>query len=721
MRNNIPELPCTSIRLQWQLALSLSIRALGFFTVLMTVGCASQLGSHQVAAPGERLTIDDSYISGDGGQETKQNLGAETVPEDPLGQEAGYQLKEIKLLESMVNPNDTRQANLDSSPALSQEASVAVSAEGMPFPDFLHYIFGEILGVNYVLDPAVAGASGSGEPVTLSLKGKLSQRRLFELSVELMAQRDIEVNYRDGIYFIGPVSVSPSSNRVALAVGKAPSDVPNTRNPILQMVPLEFGIRIHISQLLTELVNAKVTPNFQTNTIMVEGERSEVLRALDIIHMLDVPSAKGRYIGLIELVFTDPMVISLEVKTLLESEGMGVAVNGGNENRGISLLPLASLGGVAVFASSQVQLERTNYWFSLLDVPSSGAELGFYIFTPKNARAADLGDSISQLIALGPTGKVTQGRGQQQTTGSAPSSERFGGAADDEIRMVVDEKSNSLIFQTSASRYNGLLRLLQQLDLMPKQIMLDILVAEVTLKDEFKHGVEWALQRGEVSLTTAGAFGATGIGGIGMIIQGTEGPLNANLLATNSLVNVISNPTMMVLDGESASINVGTSISISGETTQDPISGQRQTTASKYRDTGLSVNISPEITAGRLVKLKVDQSISNATAGSIGSGGNPDIFTRDLSTVVVARSGESILLAGLISESSSDGGSGAPGLSKIPLLGNLFKARARSRDRTELVMVVTAKIMTSEADWISVKDVFSRRLRSLGFSPSEGR
>jgi general secretion pathway protein D len=280
------------------------------------------------------------------------------------------------------------------------------------------------------------------------------------------------------------------------------------------------------------------------------------------------------------------------------------------------------------------------------------------------------------------------------------------------VRVVVDEVSNSLIFLASAAKFNSLRPLLKRMDVLPKQVMLDILIAEVTLKDEFKHGVEWAWRRGEVSLTTEGAFGASSIGGIGVLIAGNEGPITANFIGTNSLVKVLSNPTLMVLDGHDASISVGSSLSVTSETTQDPISGQRQTTSSVYRDTGLSVSVTPEVTSDTSVKLTIDQSISNALPG-VGAGANPDIFTRDLSTIVIAQSGQSILLGGLISESDSEGGSGSPGLSKIPLLGNLFKARSRSNDRSELIMVVTAKILSDPAAWQRVKEDFYRQLKGL--------
>ena len=302
------------------------------------------------------------------------------------------------------------------------------------------------------------------------------------------------------------------------------------------------------------------------------------------------------------------------------------------------------------------------------------------------------------------------------STGNAPSSGRREGLNTDKIKMVVDERANAMVFYTSGSEYQALLPLLSQLDTLPKQVSLDIMIAEVTLKDEFKFGVEWALSRGEVNVTTQGAFGATTIGGLGLVINGAEGPLAANFLNSNSLVKVLSNPTIVVRDGINANINVGSEISVVGQTTQDPINGERQTTTAEYRQTGINVDVTPTVNAEGIVVMEVSMSISNSVPSTSGASGNPDIFSRDITTEVVAESGNTILLGGLISESFSSGVAGVPGFSRIPLLGNLFKSDRDSTDRTELIMLVTPKVLDNAKRWDSVKEDFQRSLKFMEFA-----
>jgi general secretion pathway protein D len=250
---------------------------------------------------------------------------------------------------------------------------------------------------------------------------------------------------------------------------------------------------------------------------------------------------------------------------------------------------------------------------------------------------------------------------------------------------------------------------------MPKQILLEITIAEVSLQDEFKYGFEWALSRGEVNITTDGAFGVSDIGGMGLLINGREGPLTANFMNSNSLVNVLSNPTLLVRDGVSANINVGSDISVVGQTTQDPISGERQTTSSEYRQTGVDITVTPTVNAQGIVVMEINQSISNSVPSTSGAGGNPDIFERSLSTELVARSGQTVMMAGLVSENTSVGGSGAPGLSSLPLVGHLFKSKSNRSDRTELIMLVTPRVLETLEEWDVIIEDFKASLDYLKF------
>lgn len=595
----------------------------------------------------------------------------------------------------------------------SEQGAIEVTAEKMLLRDFVHYTFGELLRVNYVLDETISGdTKGKEGDITLNLIDPVSPRILFGLITDILAKRDINIVHGSDTFYIS----KPDSNvaeRPVIGVGREKKDVPDTVQRILQVVPLEYGIKLSVERTLRGLIKAKITPDFEQSVLFLEGDRTEILHALELVDLLDTPSTRSQHVALIGLDFLAPEVFARDVALLLENEGILTAI-GKPAKRNVAIVPLQQLGAVAVFAVTEQLLGRVQQWAGLIDVPGEGSSEQYFLYHPKNARAKDLGDSVSKLLGFGSVGDREIGQvSSEATTGSAPSASRVSGVNLKDLKMVVDERANALIFFTTGSQYRGLLPLMEKLDIMPLQVLLDITIAEVSLKDEFKYGVEWAVSRGEVALTTQGAFGVSTIGGLGVVINGTEGPLDASFLDTNSLVNVLSKPSLLVRDGVSATIKVGSDISVVGATTQDPISGERQTTTSEYRKTGVNVTVTPTVNGRGIVVMEIDQTISNSVPSSSGASGNPDIFERSLKTELLANTGQTVMMAGLISETSSKGGSGTPLFSKIPLLGGLFKATSNSNDRTELVMLITPRVIDGFDRWDEIMGEFKESLKYL--------
>ena len=672
-------------------------------------GCAQSNGFSGKDGDQPMINVSPSYLE-DSAKEMDPTLDAdeqrEGVGTDVYGPESG---SKTRILESVKWQSKEASAPALPNDLFSTEKRLTVTADKMPLIDFIHYIFGELLMVNYVVGESITPET---DTVTLSISEAISPRDLFRVVTETLIRREINVKYGNETFYIHVQSSSAEGDpQVVIGIGRSPASVPETALRIMQVVPLKFGIKVSLERTLRDLTRAKVTPDFAQSAIFIEGRRDEIIRALELIEMLDTPAMRGRYIGLIDLTFIDPLIFAQQAQKLLENEGIDAAIGRPNQ-KNLVLVPFEQLGALAVFATNKFMLDRVRYWAKLSDVPAEGPSKRYFVYHPRFANAVDLEKSISLLLDLKRSGDgadVIAGG----STGNAPSAARRGGASGEGISLVVDEKANLLVFYTEGIRYRSMLPLLRQLDVMPKQVMLDITIAEVTMKDEFRHGVEWALQRGEVNLTTSGAFGASEFGGLGLIINGKEGPLTANFLTTNSLVNILSRPTLMVRDGVSASINVGSTISVVGATTQDPINGDRETTSSEYRKTGVDVTVTPTVNASRIVVLEVTQNISNTVPGSSGASGNPDIFERSIKTEVLARSGQTVMLGGLISENFSSGGSGTPGFAKLPFIGNLFKAKSEITDRTELLMLVTPKVVEDLSGWAPVMEDFRRGLEFM--------
>lgn len=672
---------------------------------LTLIGCAS---INERSAPSTDFTVTNSYLAHLQSAETVNSEITEIDIDE--GGTAAIGFRRLNAL-----PSSTVSFSQSSSAQnLDDEATLQIAIEDMPLSAYLHYVFSEQLGLNYVLDEVLKEDSS---PVTLNIIEPISQARLFELTSILLNKRKIALTDNEGVFFIH--QLDDEKQNVVVGVGRLATSVPQTAQPVLQVVPMLYGINISLERTLNELTDVKVTPDFAQNTLFMRGDRTEIIKALDFVNMFDNPANRASHIGIVELTFLDQETFAEQIVSLLETEGVPVGNNTSNQ-KNVVLVPIEQLGSVAVFASSEQLLGRVEYWANIIDKPGKGSTEQYFTYRPMFARANDIGESLQMLIGSGSSGFSgsgnTRGASTNQTspnTGNAPSSSRAVGVSSNGLRMVVDERSNKLIFYTSGSQYQKLLPLIKELDVLPKQVMLDITIAEVTLKDEFKFGVEWAINNTEVTLSTLGAFGANTLGGLSINVDGAKGPVNLNAFESSSLVKVVSNPTLLVRDGMTANINIGSSISVVGATTLDPINSVRQTTTTEYRETGVDITVTPTVNAQGILIMEIQQSISNTVPNSSGAGDNPDIFERSISTEVVASSGQTILLGGLISEDISDGGSNVPGTKEIPIISRLFGSQSDSKTRTELVMLITPKVIENNQEWSKLSDKFKKGLKFL--------
>ena len=244
--------------------------------------------------------------------------------------------------------------------------------------------------------------------------------------------------------------------------------------------------------------------------------------------------------------------------------------------------------------------------------------------------------------------------------------------------------------------------------------MLEVVIAEVKLTGSFAKGVNFALKNGP-SGDRAETFSFASKEGFSYSVIGLDGNININLNQTDGLINVLSRPTILVRDGVSASISVGDDIPTVGSTTSDPINGERETTTIQYRKTGVDLSVTPTINAQGTVIMSIEQNISNISPDGLSVSGSPSVFERKISTEVVAADGQSVMLGGLISENKSSNASAIPVLGSLPLLGHLFRSDSESTDKTELVVLVTPKIISNTDEWERIQQSFIKGLENIKF------
>lgn len=618
----------------------------------------------------------------------------------------------------------TRLSTQDWSERFPANDRLTVAVQAMPLKDFVQYAFGELLKASYVLVPGIAGMD---EPVTLNVQQPVSSRALYKLIDELLGSRKVTINFRDGVYYLAPAG--DKGGGVRIGFGRRPQDVPDVTGRILQIVPLRYGMNISIERTVKELVNVQVQPDPLQGSLFVSGERDAILRVLDVVALLDQPGNRARQLGLLNLSYIGSKDLADQLATLLENEGIPTGI-GRADGKNVALVPLDQLGAVAVFASSAELLDRVEFWARQIDRPSQGPEQRYFIYYPKNARATDLGESLAPLVGGETPARTSQARDTRSalsspTTGMRDTESSSAGVSGENalrrerapatpaagplsvkgegLTLSVDPRSNTLIFYTTGARYQSLLPMIRRLDVPPKQILLEATIAEVTMTGEFAHGVEFAVTEGRWSGGTQGNLGLPG-GGLSVNwANGLGDSVKAKLASKDERINVLSNPILVVRDGVEAQIVVGNDVPTVGATASDPIQSSRTITTVLYRRTGLELNVRPTINSQGMVVMEITQSISNTVSGGSDVAGAPVIFQRAVTTEVVARTGQTVLLAGLMSDRFQDTRNGIPGLSKIPVLGALFESRTRSREKTELVVLITPRIIENPDEWDNIR------------------
>ncbi|RJE76937.1 hypothetical protein BGP78_10955 [Pseudoalteromonas sp. MSK9-3] len=630
---------------------------------------------------------------------------AEVLPDSgPLSPTIKAELQRVKGFETK---GDTSVQEQNLALKFSSKELLKVTVNALHVNDYLHYVFGDLLGVSYVLGDELAVAE---DTITLSLQELISKRRLFTLSESVLESKGIKIRYNNDVYYIYS-DKSGSQGNIAYGFGSRIEDVPDTTADIMQMVPFKFGMQSQISMVLQSVAQIQVIPMIQQNAFLLRGKRNEIIKALQFVKLVDRPSLSSRTIGIYKAVFVSVDEVTDKLPKILEQEGITVA-NGNAKDKAVSLISLNRTGSVVIFAPNEVILERIMLWVKTIDQPVSGDEKQYYVYQPEFSRATDLGHSLSSLIGSSSGLSNTSSARTEEVNSSSDGSRSSQGvsASNKELKMVVDERANSIIFHSTGQAYKKLLPLIKRLDVSPKQVVLEVLIAEVTLTDEFKQGVEFALSNKD-SATSTGFYNLAFKNGLTYTLSGLDGKYAVSLLETNKKSNIVSRPTLAVRDGVTAKINIGDSIPIVGEIVTDPVNGSR--TSTEYRRTGLDLEVTPTVNAQGVIIMNIVQKFSNQIPGDSTTAGNPTILERNIATEVIAGNGQTILLGGMISENNTDNDNNVPFFSSIPILGNLFKGVDDSTSKTELVVLVTPRIIESTVEWQPLYQGFKSRLTEL--------
>ncbi|MFZ2726554.1 MAG: type II secretion system secretin GspD [Methylococcaceae bacterium] len=617
-------------------------------------------------------------------------------------------------------------------------------------------VLGDILGQNYVLSPKVVGK------VTLQTTKPLSKEELLP-TLEMVLQMNNAALVKDGnIYHIEPSADALFSSDVVTS-GSQKAGYQTKIIPV-KNVPVQ-----NIADILKPLVHEKTILHIDgaRNILIASGTPDEMARVLDMISTFDIDILKGRSFGVFPLAHVEPETIITELEEVFNhKEGKTPSAGGGEGGAPapsgtggdfFRFIPIERMNAVLAITHQARYLHDIQSWIDRLDKTNTASGSGVNVYKVQHSDAEDLAGTLNEIFngtpkqdkaaKLAPgqnsaslTNKSATGTNSAESKSSrrrSSAASRLGGGSSsgnttkvgnvEEARIIADKGNNALIIVATPSEYETILPVIKQLDIMPLQVLIDATIVSVDLNDDLKYGISWYLHQHKNGISssaegaTLGALGATAkafaTGGLSLMYN--SGAINALLSAQadKGNVNIISSPSLMVLNNQEATIEVGDQIPTLASTLSTAVSasnsGVAQSSTIQYRDTGVKLEVTPRVNANGMVIMEVKQSVSEPKESAYGVTTSATISKKEINSSVAVLDGETIVLGGLIKESNTYGKAGIPFLQETPWLGALFGNTTDKRDKSELVVLITPRVVKSRQDATQISTEFKRKLTGI--------
>ena len=599
---------------------------------------------------------------------------------------------------------------------------VSLDFEQAPLTEVIHAIMGDILGLDYIVEHPINGE------VTVRTRSPVPRGQLLEILESLLqANKALMIRDKEGRYFI---SGSSEMSKLNPNFSAASTNTVGYNNVI---VPLQYIGAKNMAEILRPVADesAFVLIDPVRNLLVLGGTSNQLAGWQEIITSFDVDLLKGMSVGIFPIENSSVADIDAALASLLGKEdGEGALETAGGIGSMIRIIPIERLSSIMVVTPRAHYLERVRTWIERLDqAPDANAERRLYVYEIQNSDAAHVADLLSSIFSggssTGRSGKAGVAPGytpEQVTSSMGESSTKPRAAAQTknvavgDVQIVADDENNALLIYATSREYQKMQTALAQLDVAATQVVIEASIIEVTLTDSTKYGLEYSVQGslgGGWSGVARQALGVIAPGsGFSYSVVNGSGDIRVvlNALARDDLLNVISSPSLMVLDNHTASIQVGDQVPIQNSTTVSD--GGTTLSSIVYKDTGVHLAVTPQVNAGGLVTMDIEQSVTDV--GPIDVATDQRTFLeRKVTTRVAVRSTESVVLGGMIRENKSEGSSGIPILHNLPLIGPLFGTKNASGKRTELIVIITPRAIYSDVGLRDMSREMRRQMRGL--------
>lgn len=583
-------------------------------------------------------------------------------------------------------------------------------------------VLGDTLGLNYVIEGDITGN------VTIQTTRPVDQRTLLQMLGGALASANAVLINEGGFYRVAPLEAAGSASRV-VGYGASVSDL--RPGPGVQVVPLRHISATEMEKILRPIAGEGAIARVDTarNLLILKEDSRNIASMLDLIDLFDVDYMAGMSFALIPVKNTAASSLVYELEQLFGAKSDSPMAGL------VRFMPIERLNAVLAISSQPQHLDQVQEWMGRLDRSGSLASQSFHIIPLQNRAASEVAELLRRTLSDDPgateaeagtvnpalTPVVAQTGQPGQSAQGAPAQTVSVSVQDSPvarpIRIRADEANNSLVILATSEEFQLLQQVVTVLDVTPNQVMLEATIAEVTLRDDLSYGLNWFLESGEFNFTFSSADNgavAPTYPGLSVLFSGTDGRAVLSAVASLTDVNVLSSPTLMVLDNRTATLQVGDQVPIVTQTAVSTIDPDAPIVNQvELRDTGVILKVTPRVNDGGRVMLEIEQEVSDVVETSTSGIDSPTIQQRRISTTVAVDNGATVALGGLIRDRVSESATKIPLLGDIPGFGQLFRSTTTRNDRTELVVLITPRVVGGPDDAQRVTQELRDKMRGV--------
>lgn len=566
--------------------------------------------------------------------------------------------------------------------------------------EVIDQLLGEILNLNYVINKKVAGTG----TITLNASGKIYRNELFTIVQTMLDINGYAIAKDGGIYKILPIQEAqkiPGKVYFSDKVMKPGKDI------ITQIVPLKYispqGIIPTLRTFLTKGGTA-ASPN-DTRFILVVDDASNMKRLLTIIKTFDIPFFSGKAIKFFDTKNLNVKNLAKQLKSIART--LGATTKGKNAN--LTFLPFVETNKLLVVTETPEFFNTVELWIKNLDItPTKNERVKIYVYKMQHILAEQATPILNELFK----------EEIEEIKKTTKSSFRK------EINVIAEATTNSVIIKATESDYFRIRNILDEMDVAPLQVLIDVVIAEVKLNDNLQYGVQSFIKdrfldgTRDDGVTSEDRQREIGVrlnpvapesASFSLLTESMGFNMLLSSIAGESTFEFLSTPNILVKDGQTATIQVGEDTPIIGESS---VVNDTVTENVQYRAVGINLNITPLVGENEMVTI--DITLEDSNIGGSGIRGNPIFTTRKTETSLVVKDRHTILVSGIIESRDNVNITKIPLVGDIPLVGNLFKSKQIIEGKTELLVLLTPHIIYNSHEAERLTTSFEAKLNAIG-------